>query len=120
MLRVNCVDVSVSFGKTSERAGTKSTSSNVRPSGSSAEIIQRYRLLKDQYEMKLIDGNTTARHSVRAVEIILSYNVARLPGVTHTLMYRARQHKPYRPTTIAGTVRNQLSKSSNSRPRSRV
>src|SRR6266508_5108876 len=62
MLRVNCVDVSVSFGKTSERAGTKSTSSNVRPSGSSTEIIQCYRLLKDQYEMKLINENTTARY----------------------------------------------------------
>ena len=32
MLRVNCVDVSVSCGSTSERAGTKRTSSNVSPS----------------------------------------------------------------------------------------
>ena len=34
--------VSVSFGKTSERAGSRSTSSKVRPSGISAEIILRY------------------------------------------------------------------------------
>ena len=33
MPRVNWVEVSVSFGNTSERAGTSSTSSNVRPSG---------------------------------------------------------------------------------------
>src|SRR6267142_7019782 len=40
MLRVNWVEVSVSDGKTSERAGIKSTSSNVRPSVISAEIIR--------------------------------------------------------------------------------
>src|SRR6266511_358321 len=108
MLRVNCVDVSVSFGKTSERAGTRSTSSNVRPSGSSTEIIWRYRLLKINYEMKIINRNTTARHSERAVaKYYCSYDViVRFLWVAHTLMYRARQHKPYRPTTIAGTVRN--------------
>ena len=62
MLRVNWVEVSVSDGKTSERAGIKSTSSNVRPSVISAEIIRLYQLLISYKDETIFNGNRTARH----------------------------------------------------------